>query len=191
MGGRSLLVHYTHRLVPDAESRRYPRWVTLPKSMCVQQQLHVLPVQNSSGNGLSKSSLVQIAPGCNPATRGVVGEAIGMKRAIGVLPSVRTISVPSSTRDNNSFKASVLHSRQPFSSTLLVLPIPDLLWRRTKAEILPQHHLCYTNIIRQKSLSVNPKASLKKQAPATSSRRGGLRRTINLTRQPFSGIHRV
>src|SRR5438093_12617825 len=72
--------------------------------MRVQQQLHAVSVQNSSGNGSSKSSLVQIAPACSPATRGVVDNAIGTKRASGVVPSVRTISVPSRTKDSSSCK---------------------------------------------------------------------------------------
>src|SRR5262245_24601018 len=52
----------------------------------IQQHLHGVPVQNSSGNGSSKSSLVQMAPGCNPATRGVA-PVMGTIRASGVLPS--------------------------------------------------------------------------------------------------------
>ena len=59
---------------------------------------------NSSGNGSSKSSLVQIAPACNPALRCLVGDAIGAKRTRGMPPSVRTTSMPLSARDNNSFK---------------------------------------------------------------------------------------
>lgn len=68
--------------------------VTVPpdEGMGVQQHFHGVSVQNSSGNGSSKSSLVQMAPGCNPATRGVVAPAMGTIRASGVLPSVRMIS---------------------------------------------------------------------------------------------------
>src|SRR5262249_39407351 len=69
----------------------------------IQQHLHGVPVQNSSGNGSSKSSLVQIAPGCKPATRGVA-PVMGTIRASGVLPSVRIISVPAVTNDSSSTK---------------------------------------------------------------------------------------
>lgn len=62
------------------------------------------PIQNSSGNGSSKSSLVQIAPACNPAVRCLVGDVMGAKRTRGMPPSVSTTSMPLSARDNNSFK---------------------------------------------------------------------------------------
>src|SRR5262245_52435036 len=65
--------------------------------MCIKQQFHAVPVQNSSGNGASKSALILMLPACNPATRRVVALARGTRRARGVCPSVRMISVPAAT----------------------------------------------------------------------------------------------
>jgi hypothetical protein len=57
----------------------------------VQKELHSLPSQSSSGKGASKSAEASMLPGCNPGTRRA---AKATRRARGVLPSVRTISVP-------------------------------------------------------------------------------------------------
>jgi hypothetical protein len=45
-----------------------------------------------------------MVPGCNPALRCLVGDAMGAKRTRGMPPSVRITSMPLSARDNNYFK---------------------------------------------------------------------------------------
>ena len=71
--------------VADGRVRRRRKLsrVTVPPNerVSIQQQVHDYPVQNSSGSGASKSSVVSIAPGCRPATR---GSTSGTRRARGV-----------------------------------------------------------------------------------------------------------
>jgi len=95
--------------------------VTIPpdKGRRIQEHRHGAPDQNSSGNGSSKASLVQMAPGCKPGTRGVVAPAMGTMRASGVLPAVRMISVPAVT--NNGTLALDLTSASLLLAQLLVI----------------------------------------------------------------------
>src|SRR3990170_3274959 len=76
---------------------------TQEKCVGVQQQLHAHPVQNSSGSGASKSGLIQTAPECKPGTRVRTPAEKGTRRAIGVSPSVKMISVPAVTKGKSSF----------------------------------------------------------------------------------------
>lgn len=71
-------------------------WITVPpeEGMSIQKELHVSSAQNSSGSGASKSSLIQTAPVCKPGTRVEVRAENGTRRATGVFPSVRMISMP-------------------------------------------------------------------------------------------------
>jgi len=70
------------------------------EGVSIEQQFHAALAQKASGNGLSKSSLVQNDPKCKPAVR----ETNGTSRAMGLLPSVRMISVPETSNESKSFR---------------------------------------------------------------------------------------
>ena len=99
--------------------------------MGIQQQVHAVPVQKASGSSSSKSSLTQIAPACNPATRGMLDEAIGTTRASGVAPSVRIISVPIRTRDKRSCKFVGVCRKSTVFSCMDWPPMSGIVARKT------------------------------------------------------------